>query len=273
MTNDLDRYLTRIGIPGRPHPGLATLRALHRAHLRAIPYENLDVQLRRPVTTAREDCIDKIVRRGRGGWCYEMNGVLGWALEELGFKVTRLAGAVMRESFGDPFIGNHLVLKVELDEGAYLADAGFGDGPLEPFPIAAGAFSAGGFDFRLERADGAWWRLHNHPYGGAKSFDFRLEPADEALLATQCLNLQTQEWSPFVQNLVAQCHTPDGLVILRGRVVRMVTPHGFTDRTLDSAGELVCFLREAFGLDVPEAASLWPAIRERHDALFAAPAS
>ncbi|HWA92222.1 MAG TPA: arylamine N-acetyltransferase [Rhizomicrobium sp.] len=271
MTDSLALYLRRLGLSERPPATLEGLRAVHRAHLRAIPYENLDVQLGRTVTTAREHCVEKIVRRGRGGWCYEMNGVLGWALEALGFKVTRLAGAVMREAFGDPFAGNHLVLKVELAQGLYLADAGFGDGPLEPFAIRPGAFSSAGFDFRLEQVDGDWWRLHNHAYGGAKSFDFKLDPADETLLAARCHDLQTQEWSPFVQNLVAQRHTPEGLTVLRGRVVRLVTPQGFTDRTLDSEDELVRFLREGFGLDVPEIASLWPKICERHEALFTAP--
>jgi N-hydroxyarylamine O-acetyltransferase len=264
----IDRYLQRIGLSERPPATLEGLRTLHRAHLRAVPYENLDVQLGRKVTIERGPILQKILGHGRGGWCYEMNGTLGWALGELGFKMTRVAGAVMREAFGDPFIGNHLVLKVELPEGLYLADVGFGDGPLEPFAIREGTFSMADFAFKLERVDDRWWRLHNHAYGGAKSFDFTLEPADESLLATQCHNLQTQPWSPFVQNLVVQRHTPEGLTILRGRVVRLVTPLGFSDRTLDNADELVRFVREAFDLDMPEIASLWPKICERHAAMF-----
>lgn len=268
MGDRLDLYLARLGLSERPPATLEGLRAVHRAHLRAIPYENLDVQLGRPVTIERGPVLEKILGRRRGGWCYEMNGVFGWALEELGFRVTRVAGAVMREAMGDAFIGNHLVLKVELDEGLHLADVGFGDGPLEPFAIEAGPFSSAGFAFDLERVDDLWWRLRNHPLGGAKSFDFSLVPADEALLAQRCQDLQTQEWSPFVQNLVVQRHTPQGITILRGRVVRMVTPEGFTDRVLDDADELERFLNNAFDLDVPEIASLWPKICERHQAMF-----
>jgi len=268
VTTDLDTYLRRLGLTERPAPDLKGLRAVHRAHLRAIPYENLDVQLGRPVTIAREPILAKIVRGGRGGWCYEMNGTLGWALEALGFKVTRLAGAVMRETMGDAFAANHLVLKVELPEGLYLADAGFGDGPLDPIRIQPGPFSAAGFDFHLTQLDDVWWRLTNHPYGGAKSFDFALDEADESQLAAMCQRLQTEEWSPFVQNLVVQRHTPEGLTVLRGRVVRLITPAGHTDRSLDSADELVRFLGEGFGLDVPEAASLWPQICARHEQMF-----
>jgi N-hydroxyarylamine O-acetyltransferase len=199
-----------------------------------------------------------------------MNGLLGWALGELGFRVTRVAGAVMREAMGDAFIGNHLVLKVELEEGTYLADAGFGDGPLDPIRITPGDFISAGFSFGLSRVDDVWWRLRNHPLGGARSFDFTLNTADEAVLAARCHDLQTQEWSPFVQNLVCQRYTTRGLTILRGRVVRLITAGGYEDQVLNSAEELVRVLQEAFDLRVPEAASLWPKICARHEAVMAA---
>jgi N-hydroxyarylamine O-acetyltransferase len=265
---DIDAYLQRIGLKERPRADLEGLQALHRAHLRAIPYENLDVQLGRKVTIERPAIFEKIVGRHRGGWCYEMNGLFGWALGELGFRVTRVAGAVMRVASGDAFIGNHLVLKVELDEGLHLADVGFGDGPLGPIRIAPGPFESAGFTFGLNQVDETWWRLHNHPLGGAPSFDFSLNRADESLLAERCDQLQTEAWSPFVQNLVCQRHTPEGLTILRGRTVRMVRPTEASDYLLNSAEELVRFLDEAFELGLPEAASLWPGICARHEALF-----
>src|SRR5215475_3747002 len=113
---DIDAYLDRIGLKARPAPTLEGLTTLHRAHLRAIPYEDLDVQLGRPVTIERPPIYDKIVGRHRGGWCYEMNGIFGWALGELGFRVTRTTGAVMREAWGEMAVRNHLVLRVELPE-------------------------------------------------------------------------------------------------------------------------------------------------------------
>src|SRR4029078_11594867 len=94
---------------------LATLRAVHRQHLERIPYENLDVQFGRRLSIEIETIFEKIVSRGRGGWCYEMNGLLGWALEEIGFKVTRMAGGVMRATLGDGNLRNTLVLRVGLD--------------------------------------------------------------------------------------------------------------------------------------------------------------
>ena len=266
---NIQDYLDRIGVRLPVPRNLDGLRMLHRAHLYAIPYENLDVQLGRPVTIEIGPIYEKIVDHRRGGWCYEMNGLLGWALSEVGFCVTRCAGGVMREAAGDFMVGNHLVLQVTLAEGIYLADVGFGDGPLDPIRIASGAFADGRFQFALSQPDGEWWRFHNHPYGGAKSFDFRLQRADENLLAEKCAYLQSAETSPFVQNLVCQRHTADGLTILRGRVLRKVRPDGQEERLLDSADELLATLISEFGLDVPEAGSLWPKIVERHAALFA----
>jgi N-hydroxyarylamine O-acetyltransferase len=260
-------YLDRIRYAGPVRPDLATLKGVHRAHHLAIPYENFDVQLGRRVTTDPAAAFDKIVGRARGGWCYEMNGLLGWALGEIGFEVTRMAGGVMRAARGDAVVGNHLVLRVQLDQ-PWLADVGFGDGPLEPYPIADAAFRSGLFDYRLERQDGGWWRLHNHPAGGAPSFDFRAEPADEALLAASCDWLQSSPDSPFVQNAVAQWHRPDRLLLLRGRTLRTVKDGAVADHHIASAEEYARTLREAFDLDLPEAAELWSVVAARHRALF-----
>ena len=93
---DVDAYLNRIGLAQRPDATLAGLTALHRTHLLEIPYENLDVQLGRPVTLALEPIFEKVVTNRRGGWCYGMDGLLGWALGGLGVWVTRATGAVLR---------------------------------------------------------------------------------------------------------------------------------------------------------------------------------
>jgi len=262
---DISDYLGRVGLTERPEPTLAGLRTLHHAHLLSIPYEDLDVQLGKPLTTDPMAAYDKIVNRRRGGWCYEMNGVFGWALGELGFDVTRATGAVMREAMGELSDGNHLVLKVVLKEGVYLADVGFGDGPHDPICVVPGAFESHGFAFGLKRIDDRWWRLANHPNGSAKSFDFNVNRADESLLEQKCAMLQTSPQSPFVQNLVVQRHTPYGLAILRGNVLRRLRPGSVVDTTIETADGLVQALREEFELDIPEVASIWPKICARHE--------
>jgi len=266
---DLQAYLDRIGFTDPVRPDAATLRALHRAHMQAIPYDSLDVQFGRPVSLDPAAAYEKIVVRGRGGWCYEMNGLFGAMLQKVGFKVTRMAGAAMREQRGDFMIGSHLVLLVELPQGPWIADVGFGDGALEPFPLAAGPLVFEGYDFRLEALDDRWWRFHNHEFGGAKSFDFVVEPADPALLQEKCDWLHDAPESPFVQNLICQRYRGDEIRQLLGRTYRQIRPGVREERLIEDADDLVAVLRDDFGLDVPEVAALWPRVVARHEQVMA----
>ena len=268
---ELAAYLERIGYAGPARPDLATLQAVHRAHLQAIPYENLDVQLGRPVSIDPAAAYDKIVRRRRGGWCYEMNGLMGWALGEIGFSVTRMAGAAMREARGDFTIGNHLVLRIDLpgEPVPWIADVGFGDGILDPFPLKPADLTAEGHRFRLEAMDQGWWRFHNHEFGGAKSFDFTLPPADPALLAEKCAWLQSAAESPFTMNVICQRWRGGEVLQLLGRTFRRIRPGVKQERLIESAEDLVQVLARDFTLDLPEAAALWPRVVARHEQVMA----
>ena len=197
-----------------------------------------------------------------------MNGVMGAALGEIGFSVTRLTGAVMRSAAGDANIGNHLVLRVDFEDGPRLADVGLGDGPFSPFAIAEGPFTLRGLEFRLERLEGDWWRLHNHRIARPPNFDFHLEREDERALAAKCAVLQTDPDSLFVQNLVCQRFTADGHVSLIGRALRVVGPDGVTERLRVSADDLIETLDSLFGLTDPEIGDLWPRILARHETVY-----
>jgi N-hydroxyarylamine O-acetyltransferase len=264
---NLASYLQRIGFAGDARPDLSTLRRIHRLHLAAIPYENLDVQLGHRVGFDLAAIHRKLVLNRRGGWCYEMNGIMAWALEQIGFRVTRLAGAVIRDTVGESSIGSHLALCVHLDE-PYLADVGFGDGLIEPTPISVGAFRQDVFDFRLERIDESWWRFHNQPHGGAPRFDFELREAPQERLATRCDWLQSAPDSPFVQNAVCQRYYNGQLAVLRGRSLKLVRASEVQRRTLDSLSEYETVLAEVFGIELPEVARLWQKVVARHEALF-----
>jgi len=266
---DLDSYLACIGFSGQARPDLDTLRQIHRQHLLTIPFENLDVQLHRPMDLDIRRIYSKIVEQGRGGWCYEMNGLLGWALQEAGFDVTRLTGGVWRSQRGDAVLGNHLLLCVQLDQ-PWIADVGFGDGVFEPVPLQDHAFEQRGFGYRLEQLDD-YWRFHNHAGGAAGSYDFRHAPADEKLFAEKCEWLSTAAESPFVMNLVCQKFVPGGYDIQVGRVAKQVSPEGKREWLIESAEELLETLSDRFALDVPEVAGLWDAIEARHEEFSGSP--
>ena len=261
---DLAAYLNRVGHAGPVRADLETLRALHRAHGLAIPYENFDVQLKRLITTDPAAAFEKLVTRKRGGWCYEMNGTFGLVLEAIGFKVTRLAG-----DGAEP--ASHLVLTVDLDGETYVADVGFADGPIEPYPLVEGPFSQGGFDYRVEFLEGGRWQLHNHKFGAVPGFS-AVGP-DEGAMAERCQYLQTSPESAFVQNTTVFRRNAEGFISLIGRTLRTITPAGVAKEDVPSAEAYVATLKDRFGLDLPETASLWPVICSRHEQYLRAAAA
>jgi N-hydroxyarylamine O-acetyltransferase len=267
LASKLHEYLARIGYEGPVRPDLACLKSLHRQHLLSISYENLDVQLERPLDLDPQRIFEKIVQQRRGGWCYEMNGMLQWALTEIGFDVMRMNGGVMRKEQGDPTMGNHLVLCVNLDE-PYMADVGLGDGLLEPIPLRADNFTQGNLAYSLEPLEDDLWRFHNHEGRIPPNFDFRYRPADEDLFAEKCAELQSDPESIFVQNLICQRQRPDGVYILLGRVLSHITSDGVQRTLLNSPEELRDTLAAVFDLRDPQADDLWPRVVERHEALF-----
>src|SRR5262249_55952398 len=125
---DLDAYFARIGYAGPRAPTLAVLRAIHALHPAAIPFENLDPFLGRLVSLEIAALQQKMVAGRRGGYCFEHNTLFKAALDALGFRVTGLAARVRRvmPSDGSENPRTHMLLKVDLDEGTYLADVGFG---------------------------------------------------------------------------------------------------------------------------------------------------
>jgi len=249
-------------------PTAETLAGVMRAHVATIPFENIDVQLGRPTSRALPDIFAKLVTRRRGGWCYEQNGLLGWALGEIGFAVTPLAGGVMRMAAGDAALGNHLALLVELRE-PWLVDAGFGGSLATPIRLTAGSYRHAPYDLSLARLDDGYWRYEERVDDKPFSFDFRATPADQALLDAHHARLQVAPDSPFVLNLVVQRRLGDRHLSLRGQVLIETRADGRVAETrVRDAQALVATLADRFGLDVPELAAHWPAISARHAQVF-----
>lgn len=265
--------MQRIHWSGSARPTLETLDRLMRAHNHNLPFENIDVQLGVPLTTNVEEAYDKIVNRNRGGWCYEHNGVLGWALSEIGFEVRRISASVMRQSVGANAHANHLTLIARLpgEDSRWLVDAGFGGSLLHPLPLEETSAHHSPFDVGLRKLDDGHWQFWENMGNGEITFDFKDAPADERGMEARCKYLQTDEDSSFVKKLVCELRRPDAHLSLRGRVLRETTDHGKTERILNSADELLSALKHEFKVDEPQVASLWDQICERHEAFVAKP--
>lgn len=150
---DLDAYLDRIGHPRVP-PSADALRSLHEAHVRAIPFENVDVVLGTHHGLGLDAISDKLVRRRRGGYCYEHALLFAAALEQLGYPVQRRIARVQPHRAGPR---THMMLAVPADGVDYLVDVGFGAGMLHPMPLRDGAVvDQAGWDHRLTRGAAVW---------------------------------------------------------------------------------------------------------------------
>ncbi|GAA2830642.1 arylamine N-acetyltransferase family protein [Kribbella solani] len=159
---DLDAYLDRIGA-ARVAPSAAALRDLHRAHVLAIPFENLDVVLGTHPGIGLDAIQHKLVGRQRGGYCYEHALLFGAALEQLGFDVVRRVARVQPHKSGPR---THALLKVGVDGQEFLADVGFGAGQLYPTPLKDGiVVDQAGWDHQLTQ-DGELWTLSKRTADG-----------------------------------------------------------------------------------------------------------
>jgi N-hydroxyarylamine O-acetyltransferase len=253
-----DAYFARIGIEAPARADLEALQAIHRAHLLAFTWEAADAFLTRAEGSIEpERAFEKMVAGRRGGWCYEMNGLLGAALAAAGFAVTRLCAGVHRASIGAAAIGNHLSLRVDLADGPWLVEAGLGDAMGVPVPLREGGYQDGFLACSIEAADGDWLRYVNHRHGVAASFDFRPEYADDAMLADKEMWMRTDPGSPFTGALAIMRHFPDRIESLVNRTRRTLTLAGMKERDIADEADFAATLDRLFGLDLPDVPALW----------------
>src|SRR5690606_34277901 len=124
---DLEAYLARIGYDGARTATLDVLRELHLRHTQAIPFENLDPLLRRPVALDAESLMRKLVHGRRGGYCFEQNLLFAHALQALGFRARGLAARVVYNvPPGTVMPRTHMLLAVDVGGEPIVADVGFG---------------------------------------------------------------------------------------------------------------------------------------------------
>lgn len=295
---DVDGYLRRLGFDQRPpRPDLATLRALHRAQVERIAYENLDIQLGRrrsiePLASAGH------VLAGRGGYCYALNGAFSLLLTALGYQVTWHRAGVQGMPVPDPpgpALANHLALTVSGlpdddhgHDGAWLVDAGLGDALHEPLPLRAGDHRQGPLTFRLRPSDVApgGWRLDHDAKGSFRGMDFEPAPATVDDFLERDEFLSTSPESGFVRTAVVQRRDAEGVDQLRGLTLVRIgglqradarrpdaadRPH---ETTIGSAAEWFQVLADLFGLPLPdvdadERRRLWARVHAGHEAWLA----
>ncbi len=259
---DLDTLLAHIGLPGPV--GLAEL---HRAYVANVPFDDLTIQLGEQAPLDIDAIAARIVGGRRGGYCFEVNGLLAWMLEQLDHEVHRYRAIVGPRGVDAPV--NHLALVVD---GAWLAEAGYGEGPLEPLPLRAGRL--GGWLLEREGDDG-WWVGDERDWVSGDGFTILPGVVGMDAFDEPHARLSQSPDSSFVQTLVVQQPHDDHVVTLRARTFGVRGPGRDERRLLDDADDLAATLASGFGIDTdvlgPERVTrLWDAVTAQHEAWLSA---
>ncbi len=259
MTLDLNGYFDRINYGGPAAPNLEVLQALMTAHTRSIPFENLDPLMGVPVDDLSPQALsDKLVSRRRGGYCYEQNGLMGYVLAEIGFRVRRLAGRVvwMLPPDTPPGAQTHTVLAVTFpgSQGSFLVDVGFGGQTLtSPIRLQTGnAQQTTHEPYRLnDRGDGlvlqALIRDEWQPL-----YEFGTHTVPQIDLTVGSWYVSTHPSSKFVTGLTVALVTEDARYNLAGRNLTIHRADGSEKIRLDDAAAVVDVLSERFGINVAD---------------------
>jgi N-hydroxyarylamine O-acetyltransferase len=242
---DLERYFERIGYRGGTHATPDTLAQLLAHHMRAIPFENLDVLLGQPPRLDLPSLEAKLVASRRGGYCYEHSTLFAAVLTALGFDVRTHSARVVFATPRDQAPRTHMFLTV----GDVMLDPGFGgSAPLTPVPLDG--TPAGGHrlvrdssEVALELAGKPLWVSsleHDIP------IDFEMANHYTA----------THPRSPFTQRLMMRVFTPDGQVRVMNRDVTVIRGGESQAHQLADRAALRRLVAESFGFDLPAIESM-----------------
>lgn len=208
-----EKYLGRIKIEKTNlSASLESLKYLQKQHLLNVPFENLDIYWKRPIVLEAEKFYEKIVGDGRGGFCYELNGLFYELLNEIGFQSKIISARVSNGSGGFGVEYDHLAILTKIDDEEFLVDAGFGDFTAEPLKFTLefeqqdenGTFRIRKYAekyFEVVKKDGDDWR---------SEYIFKDSARDLAEFAEMCNFHQTSPESHFTRGKVCSLMTMEG---------------------------------------------------------------
>jgi N-hydroxyarylamine O-acetyltransferase len=261
---DLDAYLARVGLGLLPPATAEGLATLQRAHRLAIPFENLDVRLGRGISLDPDHVFEKLVHRRRGGYCFEQNQLFLRGLTALGFDARPLLARVWLMADGVP-PRTHMVNLVQLPDGPWIADAGFGGSYTPPMPLIDGAEAVApdGAAFRMVAdPDHGWFLERNgHPAttdgrggsdGWQPQYSFTLDPVASIDLEMSNHWTSTRPGTRFTTLSVVSACLPSGFASLTDRAYVRHNGDQHVEATIESATAYRLRLNFVFGIVLDE---------------------
>ncbi|WP_442489242.1 arylamine N-acetyltransferase family protein [Halomonas litopenaei] len=244
-----DKYRERIGLARPAETSADFLSALHRAQLTSLPFENFDICLGRGVDVSAQGIVAKLIDQRRGGYCFELNGLLLMALKAFGFEARALLGRVHLS--GTPTGRSHQVSLVTLDRRQWLVDAGFGaNTPRAPIPLTLDTPLHAG-DQTLRLVEDARFGIMLQSLMGAQWVD--LYSVDFTTVCDgdiQMANHFTSTWPGlhFTTSRMATLATPEGQITLSDFTLKIRRGDTTSEQLLPSGSPYLAALEEHFGI-------------------------
>lgn len=247
---DLQKYFERINFKDNPAPDFDTLKKLHLHHMLNVPFENLDIHIKRKIILKPELLYKKIVENNRGGFCYEMNGLFYEVLKALGYKVKMVSARVYDTAEPSPEF-DHMALIVTLGEEDWLADVGFGDSFLEPLKLEPETVKKlYGKTFKIEIIDKENFKVLSRDSKGNwnNMYRFSLMPRVLNDFDEMCVYNQSSPQSHFTQKRFCSLARTDGRITLSGMKLIESKNRVRRETELESEEEFSLKLKEIFGI-------------------------
>lgn len=248
---NIHTYLNRIGYHRPCTVDVACLEALTRAHLFSVPFENLDIHLNIPINLDYERIYRKVVQQRRGGFCYELNGIFGALLREVGFEVEYLSAQILRDD--EPGVDfDHMALRVTVGDRQFLVDVGYGDGSRGPLELTDGASRAElGRSYRLRKVEAGFRYEVTTREGERKGYLLSLVSHPARHFEARCSHHQTSPQSWFTRNRVCVLPTPSGCTTIIGGELRIQEGDAKpVTRSISEASDYLEILNDRFNLHV-----------------------
>jgi len=244
-------YLDRIGLSAAPGADKTGLILLHHAQFFNIPFENFDIQMGKSINLEEQHLFNKLVDNKRGGYCYELNSLLGMALKHFGFEARPLLARVHLGP--EPSGRTHLLNLVELADGPWIIDAGFGAGGLRsPLPLKEGVYHhASGYSFRLEKQPPWGWMMRTRDKGEWKdSYSFDLEYVTGEDIEMGNFYTSHSPKTHFTQIRTASKPTENGRVSLRNFTFTEIKDNQIFTQEIEDSPAYLELLKQKFEIEL-----------------------
>ncbi|MDE2427556.1 MAG: arylamine N-acetyltransferase, partial [Burkholderiales bacterium] len=214
-----------------------------------VPFENLDIHLGKRIVLSETAILDKLLRQGRGGFCYELNYGFAYLLRQIGFSVDLLSARVFNgQSYGPEF--DHMLLLVRHRDQAWIADVGFGECFRTPLTLDGAVVSENGVVYKIVlEADGQYVLLESKQDEHWKpQYQFRLTSHNLSDFDAMCAYQQNSPLSHFTQKSLCSIATNDGRLTISNGLFISTKPESRTESPIPSVDALRQQLQQQFGI-------------------------